>query len=920
MNHDNHLPDQIDPELEARVVAWVLGEASPFEVAELNRLTAENPALAVFKRRIEAVHGLVGEAARPVREPLLLSPDRRAKLLAVIGASDASQTATKPEPKVMALPSLGSTKKNWLLSPWVLATAAGLMVVFVSLKTMERPYEAKSRSQNAESIPVELPVAGLGAQGEDKNLRDPQPISIRADYESPIARAKDEAHADSDTKVRQELEFEKRKEREFLLSRGASRESFGSIRFDSALRVDRDNSKQTGAYGSDQSRDPNAVVFGVGSPTGMAENQPRNSHYINPAAPAPSVTAGKGGAAFEGKLDLPMDGTLASAPAGPAWAAPLPDDEKLVLSPFTVTASNDRGYMASNTLAGTRIRSDLKDIGSSITFVTQQFLDDVGKKSRSASQRKTKVASRSASLQTNAPKESSASLAALAQDFLADIGSNKAAEKGEESSKTLAYAAAPTYPEAVAVAPASSVEADRPVVHSGAKNPVITESLRTELQTSVQPFSTFSLHVSDVSFRLAKAALDRGERPDATTIRPEEFYNAFDYGDPSPAVNEPVACRIEQSAHPFLQQRNLVRIAMKVPATGRGAGQPLRLTVLLDTSGSMEREDRAAAVRRALEVLTSLLGANDQMTLIGFARQPRLLADRVPGNKAARLVDLLGRTPSEGGTNLEAALKLAGEQARAQFIPEAQNRIVVLSDGAANLGNDDPAQLSTQVEALRQQGIAFDACGVGADGLDDSILEALTRKGDGRYYVINSAAEADAGFARQLAGAFRPAAQNVKVQVRFNPARVRSYRLIGFEQHRLRDEDFRNDQVDAAELAAEEAAVALYQVEVLPEGEGELGDVSVRFRLTGSSEMVERSWTLGFAAQAPAFDRASPSLQLAGSAAFLAEKLRGGPLADQVRLGDLAPVVNGLRTHYAHDPRVEEFFRMFEQSRRLLSE
>src|SRR6185436_10938400 len=121
-------------------------------------------------------------------------------------------------------------------------------------------------------------------------------------------------------------------------------------------------------------------------------------------------------------------------------------------------------------------------------------------------------------------------------------------------------------------------------------------------------------------------------------------------------------------------------------------------------------------------------------------------------------------------------------------------------------------------------------------------LEALTRKGDGRYAVLNSPEEADAQFARQLAGAFRPAAKDVKVQVRFNPARVARYRLIGFEKHRLKTEDFRNDAVDAAELAAEEAAVALYQVEVLPEGEGELGEVSVRFLDTGSGQRVERAW------------------------------------------------------------------------------
>ncbi|MEY2878450.1 MAG: hypothetical protein RLZZ15_830, partial [Verrucomicrobiota bacterium] len=297
-----------------------------------------------------------------------------------------------------------------------------------------------------------------------------------------------------------------------------------------------------------------------------------------------------------------------------------------------------------------------------------------------------------------------------------------------------------------------------------------------ETSAAREPASTFSLHVADVSFRLAAAALARGEAPDPARIRPEEFYNAFDYGDPAPSPAEKVSARIEQSAHPFLQQRNLLRIAVKVGATGRGAGTPLRLTVLLDTSGSMEREDRAATVRRALAVLVSLLGPQDRITLVGFARTPRLLAENLPGDQARSLLNILARTPAEGGTNLEAALALGGELARRHRAPAAQNRLVLLTDGAANLGNSVPAQLAAAVTALRRDGIAFDACGVGLDGLDDEILESLTRSGDGRYYALNTPADADTGFAHKLAGAFRPAAADVKLQVRFNPARVGAYR------------------------------------------------------------------------------------------------------------------------------------------------
>jgi autotransporter-associated beta strand protein len=234
-----------------------------------------------------------------------------------------------------------------------------------------------------------------------------------------------------------------------------------------------------------------------------------------------------------------------------------------------------------------------------------------------------------------------------------------------------------------------------------------------ELSANSEAFSTFSLHVSDASFKVAKAALDRGERPDPESVRPEEFYNAFDYGDPTPAPGEPVACAIEQAAHPILPQRNLVRVAMRTGAAGRAASQPLALTVLLDHSGSMEREDRHEGLNQAIVQLASLLKAGDTITVAGFSRTPRLMADRLPGERAKELIDIVRNTPSEGGTNLEEALKLGGDLALRQKNPAAQNRIVLLTDGAANLGNAKPEDLAERIRALRQQGISFDAAGRG---------------------------------------------------------------------------------------------------------------------------------------------------------------------------------------------------------------
>jgi len=430
-----------------------------------------------------------------------------------------------------------------------------------------------------------------------------------------------------------------------------------------------------------------------------------------------------------------------------------------------------------------------------------------------------------------------------------------------------------------------------------------------EVAASEEPYSTFSLNISDASFRIAQAALAKGEQPDPAGIKVEQFYNAVDYGDPAPAAGEPVSGTIEQAAHPVIPGRNLVRIALKTAAAGRSAAQPLRLTLLVDQSGSMTRADRRAAMEHAITGLESLLTENDKVNVIGFSRTSRLLADGLRGDQA-RLNDLIHQAAAEGGTNLEQAILLAEQLATRHQDAGAQNRIVLFTDGAVNLGDADPQRLAVKVEQLRQQGISFDIAGIAADDLNDALLGELARHGNGRYYVVGKGGDED--FAAKLAGAFHPAAENVKVQVRFNPERVGHYKLIGFEKDRLKTEDFRNDAVDAAELAAEEAGVAIYQVEPNPDGRGELGEVSVRFRDTASGEMVERSWTIPYDPAAPAIDRATPSMQLAVLAMFAAEKLSGGPLGEAIDFRQFAEPQADVRRFYQNDRRVAEVLHMVE--------
>ena len=275
------------------------------------------------------------------------------------------------------------------------------------------------------------------------------------------------------------------------------------------------------------------------------------------------------------------------------------------------------------------------------------------------------------------------------------------------------------------------LESDAPLPVPDKPKPDLTKLIE-EVPSAEEPYSTFSLNISDASFKIAQAALARGERPDPAGIKEEQFYNAVDYGDPSPTAGEPVAVTIDQAAHPFIPGRNLVRVALKTAAAGRAASQPLRLTLLVDQSGSMVRDDRRAAMDKALTRLAGLLTANDQVTVIGFARTPHLLADSLTVGQAAKLAELVNQAANEGGTNLEEAIKLGAQLAERHKLANAQNRIVLFTDGAANLGDADPAHLAAKVKDLRQKGISFDIAGIAADDLNDELLGELARNGNGR--------------------------------------------------------------------------------------------------------------------------------------------------------------------------------------------
>ncbi|MCB1126291.1 MAG: von Willebrand factor type A domain-containing protein, partial [Verrucomicrobiae bacterium] len=438
-----------------------------------------------------------------------------------------------------------------------------------------------------------------------------------------------------------------------------------------------------------------------------------------------------------------------------------------------------------------------------------------------------------------------------------------------------------------------------------------------EIPAADNPFSTFSLNVADVTFKLAAASLDQGQLPAPGSVRSEEFVNAFDYRDPEPAAGEPVGFVWERARFPFAHNREVLRFALKTAATGRETGRPLNLVLLLDSSGSMERADRVNIVKTALNVLGTQLQPQDQLSVVTFSSVATLRADGATGDDARQALERATEVPPEGGTNLEDALRLAYETAQRHFLNGGVNRVVMLTDGAANLGNVAPEDLQALVEANRREGVALDAFGIGWEGYNDDLLEVLSRNGDGRYGFINTPEAAASDFAGQLAGALQVAAADVKVQVEFNPARVETYRQVGYQKHQLTKEQFRDNTVDAAEIGAAEEGNALYLTELKPEGQGPIGTLRVRYRVPATGQYEEHEWLLDYSGPAPRLEEAGPALRLATVAASFAEWLNRSPFAGEVTLDRLQALLRDIPATYPRDPRPQRLADMLQQARSL---
>jgi Ca-activated chloride channel homolog len=332
------------------------------------------------------------------------------------------------------------------------------------------------------------------------------------------------------------------------------------------------------------------------------------------------------------------------------------------------------------------------------------------------------------------------------------------------------------------------------------------------LNAKDNPLSTFSIDVDTASYSNMRRFINEGSLPPKDAVRVEEMINYFTYDYPQPSDGRPFAVHLDVASCPWETSHRLVRIGLKGKEIATDKRGPSNLVFLLDVSGSMMPPERLPLVKQAIRLLVEKLTENDRVAIVVYAGASGLALPSITGDHKEQILEALENLQAGGSTNGAAGIQLAYQIAADNFIKGGVNRVILATDGDFNVGVTNQGDLIRLIEEKAKSGVFLSVLGVGTDNLKDSTMQKLADKGNGNYAYLDSLDEARKVLVQQMNGTLVTIAKDVKIQVEFNPARVASYRLIGYEKRMLRKEDFNNDRVDAGEIGAGHTVTALYEV------------------------------------------------------------------------------------------------------------
>jgi len=327
-----------------------------------------------------------------------------------------------------------------------------------------------------------------------------------------------------------------------------------------------------------------------------------------------------------------------------------------------------------------------------------------------------------------------------------------------------------------------------------------------------EPVSTFSIDVDSGSYTNARRMLNEGRLPVTDAVRAEEFINYFNYDYPDPDGEQAFSFSTEIGPSPWNHDAFLLHIGIQGKHIAQKNLPPSNLVFLVDVSGSMQSPNKLGLLVKGLKMLSAQLRHQDRVALVVYAGASGLVLDSTSGDDKHKIIAALDNLRAGGSTNGASGIRLAYQTARSAFIENGSNRIILATDGDFNVGTVDFNALLDLVARERKSGIELTTLGFGSGNYNDKLLEQLADVGNGNYAYIDSIMEAQKTLVEQLGGTLHTIAKDVKIQIEFNPNVVAEYRLIGYENRKLRREDFNNDNIDAGEIGAGHTVTALYEI------------------------------------------------------------------------------------------------------------
>ncbi len=461
----------------------------------------------------------------------------------------------------------------------------------------------------------------------------------------------------------------------------------------------------------------------------------------------------------------------------------------------------------------------------------------------------------------------------------------------------------------------SGAQAGRSVRGAGGGSPVATAFAEPRINdwvdTATDHLSTFAADVDTASYAHARRHLREGALPPPAAVRVEEFLNYFRYTYPQPKSGA-LAVTLDAAPSPFSPGMHLLRVGVQGRQVAMSERKVAHLTFLVDVSGSMAAPDRLPLAKRALRLLVDNLHDGDTVALVTYAGSVRVVLPPTGLEHKAVIHEAIEDLRAGGGTAMGSGIELAYQQAMKTLDSTSLSRVIILSDGDANIGRTTPQALLQLIAGYVKEGVTVTTVGFGVGNYRDNLMEQFANQGNGNHAYVDSLLEARRVFQTQLGGTLEVIAQDVKLQVDFDPAQVKRYRLVGYENRDLADADFRNDRVDAGEIGSGHTVTALYEVE-LAAGAGEgLCTVRVRAKQPRGTEASEAAFRFQAGALAARFDAAPRDLRFATAVMGAAELFRQSAHARRWSFDAVREIARGAA---GDDAERREFLALLEQAR-----